>query len=111
MWTLTQALNLAKAIEAVCVQHHYHVALTGGLLYKGGDRKDADFIFYQVRWKTPDREGLLKSLKELGIQFDTHVGWLEKCTFEGRQLDLMFPEYVMTKEEMEWAMDHGYVRH
>lgn len=49
MWTLDQALSLARRLEAIASVNGFHVALTGGLLYKDGPRKDADFVIYPVR--------------------------------------------------------------
>jgi len=43
--SLEDAILLCKAIENKCPDFGYHVALTGGCLYKYGDRKDIDIMF------------------------------------------------------------------
>lgn len=40
MWTQKEAIELCVKIEAICPKYGCHVALTGGLLYKEGERKD-----------------------------------------------------------------------
>ena len=48
-WTQQHAIELCKRIESVCPRYGCHVALTGGLLYKDGPRKDCDILFYRIR--------------------------------------------------------------
>ena len=94
-WNLPEAIELICKIEEIAPEFGCHVALTGGLLYKGGkDRKDADILFYRIRQiKDIDIPGLLKALSErLGIQFGRHYGWLYKAKYQGGVVDLFFPE-------------------
>lgn len=39
-WTQAEAIALCRKIEDVCPAFGCHVALTGGVLYKLGERKD-----------------------------------------------------------------------
>ena len=92
-WTLEYALPLIAYVEAVAPKHHCHVALTGGVLYKAGARKDLDLMFYRIRQeKEIDVEGLLASLKYLGFEIGNTYGWLTKAKFGGKTVDLFFPE-------------------
>lgn len=92
-WTQSQAVELCRAIEAICPEYGCHVALTGGCLYRDGERKDLDILFYRVR-QTPaiDTDGLFAALAEIGVQKTKGFGWCHKATFEGRSIDCFFSE-------------------
>lgn len=97
-WTQTDAVKLATEIEKICPLAGYHIGLTGGLLYKEGERKDCDFIFYQIR-NSPqenapgaDKELLLKLLVRTGIEIKNDHGFVVKCKYDFKDLDLLFPE-------------------
>jgi len=93
VWTQAEAIELAIAIEAVCPAYGCHVALTGGLLYKPGLRKDADLLFYRIRdWDEIDVKGLFGALASLGIVQGTDHGWCKKATFHGKPIDFFFPD-------------------
>jgi hypothetical protein len=80
-------------LEGICPQFHCHVALTGGCLYKDGRRKDADVLFYRIRQqKVIDEVGLIAKLKELGFEIVKRSGWVLKVTYEGKPIDMFFPE-------------------
>ena len=92
-WTQAEAVELCRQIEAVCPAHGCHVALTGGLLYKDGLRKDADILFYRIRQiEEIDVGGLLASLAALGVEAGDDFGWCHKATFNGKPIDFFFPE-------------------
>ena len=92
-WTLERAVALCRQIEAVCPQYGCHVALTGGTLYKDGERKDADILFYRIRQVDEiDVSGLMEALRGLGIEPTNDHGWVFKATHEGRPIDFFFPE-------------------
>ncbi len=93
VWTQAEGIALCERIEAVCPAHGCHVALTGGLLYKDGPRKDADILFYRIRQiHNIDIEGLMRSLIGLGIEPCADYGWCYKATYGGKQIDFFFPE-------------------
>lgn len=92
-WNLKEAVNLVKKIESVCPQAGCHVALTGGCLYKGGERKDLDILFYRIRQSPEiDIEKLLMLLSSVGIEGANGSGWIYKASFKGKNIDMFFPE-------------------
>ena len=97
--TQVSARNLCVKIEAMCVPHGFHVALTGGCLYKTGLRKDIDLVFYSVRQdRRPlqDRRVALEGemVSGLGFLLGPCFGWLTKMTAPtGHSVDLLYPEY------------------
>lgn len=92
-WTQEEAIALCKRIEAVCPKFGCHVALTGGLLYKEGRRKDADLIFYRIRQVHEiNRDGLWDALELLGVIKYQGWGWCYKARYNGKGIDCFFPE-------------------
>ena len=98
MWTQAEAIALCKQIEAIAPSFGLHVALTGGLLYKEGPRKDADILLYRVRDITPleiNWTAFFKALSDqLGIQQDPRhdYGWCKKATWQGQNIDFFNPD-------------------
>lgn len=94
-WTLEEARELCRKIEAVCPEQGCHVALTGGVLYKDAPRKDLDLLFYRVRQADHiDGAGLMQALVDLGIKLlvGGTGGWLMKAEYQGKKIDFFFPE-------------------
>ena len=92
-WTHEKAVALCISIEAICPEFGCHVALTGGLLYKSGPRKDCDILFYRIRQiEQIDETGLFAALAKIGLVKKSGFGWCHKGTFEGRKVDMFFPE-------------------
>lgn len=93
IWSTEEAVDLCRKIEEVCPEYGCHVALTGGLLYKDGLRKDADILFYRIR-QTPeiDVDMLLIALGKLGISLVRDHGWCVKAEYQGKPIDFFFPE-------------------
>lgn len=93
-WTQAEALELCRKIELVCPQFGCHVALTGGLLYKKGERKDCDILFYRIRQRSEiDIEPMFDALRELvGLNKFNGFGWCYKATYNGKPVDCFFPE-------------------
>lgn len=92
-WTQAEAIDLCRKVEAVCPQFQCHVALTGGLLYKDGPRKDCDLLFYRVR-QAPciDITGLLNALHDIGLSVWKDCGFCKKADYGNLPVDLFFPE-------------------
>lgn len=111
-WTQAQAVELCRKIEAIAPNFGAHVALTGGTLYKDGERKDADIMFYRIRQvPTIDEDGLLEALwRELGIDIIEHIGWVTKAVCNGGDIDLFFPERPDPPEKF-WAERTRTTRH
>lgn len=93
-WTQYSAVELCRRIEVICPRFGCHVALTGGTLYKDGERKDADILFYRIRQVTKiDVWGLMAALAtQLDVVLGDDFGWCFKATHEGRAIDFFFPE-------------------
>jgi hypothetical protein len=92
-WTTTEALEVCRIIESVAPNYGCHVALTGGLLYKDGNRKDCDIVLYRIR-QAPliDMQGLLDALKPLGVTMLSGFGFCYKCMWKRKLLDFLVPE-------------------
>lgn len=92
-WTQQEAIELCKAIEAVCPKFGCHVALTGGLLYKDGPRKDCDILFYRIRQAPEiDLEQLWAALDDIGLTQTSGFGWCFKGEYKGKKVDMFMPE-------------------
>lgn len=92
-WTQAEAIKLCREIEQICPQYGCHVALTGGTLYKDGERKDADILFYRIRQVDEiDVDGLFSALETIGVERASGFGWCIKATHHGRNVDCFFPE-------------------
>lgn len=92
-WNQAEAVELCRKIEAICPPFGCHVALTGGALYKDGDRKDLDILFYRIR-QTPsiDTEGLFAALEGIGVNKVSGFGWCHKAVMGEKKIDCFFPE-------------------
>ena len=93
MWTQQAAISLCRDIEAICPKFGCHVALTGGNLYKDGERKDADILFYRIRQVNAiDIKGLFDALETIGVKKTSGWGWCHKAKFGDLKIDFFFPE-------------------
>jgi hypothetical protein len=92
-WTQRDAITLCRQIELICPDYGCHVALTGGTLYKVGERKDLDILFYRIRQvETIDTDGLFAALANIDIERTTGFGWCIKAKHAGKAIDCFFPE-------------------
>jgi hypothetical protein len=93
VWTQEAALALCIELEKIAPAFGCHVALTGGLLYKTGMRKDCDVLFYRIR-QTPeiDIDGLFDALAGIGFVKVKGFGWCHKAEYQGKPVDCFFPE-------------------
>lgn len=93
IWTQEEAIQLCREIEAICPAYGCHVALTGGLLYKDGLRKDADILFYRIRQVAEiDIDGLMLALANIGVKPVQDFGWCYKADWRGKPIDFFFPD-------------------
>lgn len=105
-WDAKTAIDLCRKIEAMCPSFGCHVALTGGTLYKDGRRKDVDILFYNVRQvKSMNRAGLLLALEAMGFVLTKHMGWLQKATYMGKDVDMFFPEMFPSSDQQSGHYD------
>lgn len=97
-WTQAQAVELCRKLEEIAPQYGCHVALTGGTLYKDGERKDADILFYRIRQvEAIDVEGLMAHAHDkLGVCLGEDFGWCYKATYNEQAIDFFFPERAET---------------
>ena|SRR5271165_6379361 len=64
------AINLCRDLEVYASSNNLHIGLTGGCLYKDGERKDVDILIYGLK----DLHGELeKFFKEIGKNLDVHL--------------------------------------
>lgn len=91
-WTQEAAIELCRKIEAFAPNYNLHVALTGGLLYKDGPRKDCDIVLYRVRHEPANWAGLWTEAKEHGLVCVEDFGWCKKCRYEGKPVDIFDPD-------------------
>lgn len=93
MWTLEDAIEVCTLIEEVAPDYGFHVALTGGLLYKQGKRKDCDILLYRIREiPNPDWLGLWGALSSAGVVMVSDFGWCKKAIWNEKQIDIFDPE-------------------
>jgi hypothetical protein len=101
-WTQAQAIALCWQIEQIAPAHGLHVALTGGTLYKAGERKDVDIMLYRIRQvDKPDWAGLWEALARIGIERTTRHGWVQKALYRDMAIDFFNPEHVDSKRSIE----------
>lgn len=93
--------NTKAVAEELCLKIYealgpfgFYPALTGGVLYKTGSRKDVDIVIYRNRQKSPafemsDLEGLLKKSGLEDIEF---FGFVTKAKYGAVNVDLFNPE-------------------
>jgi hypothetical protein len=101
-WLQNEAIELCIKIEAISPAFGAHVALTGGLLYKDGPRKDADIMIYRIRQVSKiNRDGLFNAMESLGIRQVSGFGWCHKATYRGKPIDFFFPD-----DDGEYVREH-----
>lgn len=92
-WTQAEAIELCKKVEAICPAFGCRVALTGGLLYKDGPRKDCDILFYRIRQIAEiNFTGLWPALEVIGLHLKSGFGWCYKGEYQGKSIDMFSPE-------------------
>ncbi len=109
-WDLAEALALCTAIhEMPCQEFNCHPALTGGLLYKQGRRKDCDIVIYQ----RGDVDGKREPIKwaelwvalheKVGLDILSDFGYVKKCVWRGKTVDVFDP----TQEGGNYGQEDG----
>lgn len=102
-WTQAEAIELCCKVESICPQFGYHVALTGGCLYKDGPRKDCDIVFYRIRQVNEPRTDEMFAALERTIELKkvSGFGFVIKALYKGKGLDCFFPEEVVGEYQPE----------
>lgn len=100
VWSTYEAIELCRLLYPLMIPYGFFPALTGGALYKSGDRKDVDIILYRHRQMEPDLEGLGKILFLAGVTtptgtrlFEKPAKWCVKARYDGKPVDLLMPDY------------------
>lgn len=92
-WLQSEAIALCREVEEMCPEYGCHVALTGGLLYKDGPRKDCDLVFYRIRQvEEINWDYLEQGLSMIGFTDFKFYGFCVKAKYKGRPVDMLFPE-------------------
>jgi hypothetical protein len=93
-WNQLEAIDLCRKLEEIAPKYGGHIALTGGLLYKDGERKDIDILIYrsadepEFNWDDFFAEIELT----LGITLQKDFGWCKKALSHGkRYIDFFDP--------------------
>tara|TARA_R110002020_G_scaffold225658_2_gene435748 strand:- start:1851 stop:2252 length:402 start_codon:yes stop_codon:yes gene_type:complete len=96
--TPTEAIN-PKAVELCGLLYqkleplHIFPALTGGQLYKDGQRKDIDIILYRgSHGGALCQHDIYMELTECGIFMTANFGRVIKGHWQGYEIDLILPE-------------------
>ena len=92
--TCSMAHMLCAQLYRVLEPHGYYPALTGGLLYKEGDRKDIDIIIYRNRQKVQSFEtvDIADLLAEVNLNITASFGFVTKAEWFGNVVDIFNPE-------------------
>lgn len=113
-WVQEDALALCALIEKFAPEYGCHVALTGGCLYKEGERKDVDIMFYRIRELDEiDEAGLLQRLGAEGFTIGKRFGWVVKATLPGElpwttaNIDFFFPESTHNDDGNPYRSPNG----
>jgi len=94
-WTLERAVAFCRTLESVSPQFGAHVALTGGTLYRDGERKDVDILVYRIRqFDEIDWDGLFRAwFTVAGVTLENDYGWRKKAKLrDGSDIDFFDAE-------------------
>jgi hypothetical protein len=94
------AIQLCTRLEDIAPEFGGHVALTGGCLYKAGERKDVDIMIYRSTDEPPFRwDAFFKQAKEvLGIELVHDFGFCKKARMGEITIDFFDPFGVYNGE-------------
>lgn len=104
---LSNAIRICTILYKLLEPYHVFPALTGGILYKQGLRKDLDIILYkgstggelhlltQLQPNIPLADktvSLAHLLKEAGFEYIADYGRVVKCKYQDTDIDIIMPE-------------------
>lgn len=93
MADINKGIELCKLLHEKLKGAGFFPALTGGLLYKNGERKDIDIVIYrhreQVKFEMNQIEHLLS---DCGLTDFIFYGFVTKAKWQGITVDLFNPE-------------------
>lgn len=102
--TIEDGIKLCKLLRMILLPHGFYPALTGGLLYKNGERKDIDIVIYRNRQKIKEFEitDLTPLLDKIGLNIISTYGFCTKCKWKGFIVDVLNPETQSDLPEGEY---------
>lgn len=91
---LSNGLELCQILRGELVDKGYYPALTGGLIYKNGPRKDIDIVIYRNRQDHDHFEmsDIFGELEQCGLENIEYYGFVTKAKWKGFTVDLFNPE-------------------
>lgn len=94
-------IELCQELYKALSKSGFFPALTGGLLYKDGERKDIDIAIYRHRQQVAafEMEEIEHLLSDAGVCDFSYHGFVTKCKWKGFSVDLFNPESKMLSEE------------
>jgi len=93
MTQLESAVHLCALLYTELKQNDIFPALTGGVLYKNGTRKDIDIIMYRGEsGQTLNVHDVHDVLQKLEIEVLGNFNRVAKCKWGAWNLDIIFPE-------------------
>lgn len=98
-------INLCRLMYEKMCQYGYFPALTGGLLYKDGSRKDIDIVIFRHRQKHEDFEmsEIEPLLEECGLTNIEYFGFVTKANWNGVVVDLFNPETKLEFDDGDYT--------
>ncbi len=98
-----QGIEICEEIYPTLSSLGYFPALTGGLLYKEGERKDCDIVIFRHRQDNKQFElrEIENILKEVGFTNLRHYGFVTKAQYKEHDVDLFNPETCSSNEIYE----------
>lgn len=107
-WTQAEAIALCSEIEELVPVAGCHVALTGGTLYRQGERKDLDLVFYRIRQEPEiNMPKLWDLLASIGIEKLKGWGWCYKAQKGDKKIDCFFPEEQRSPDDPAGSLGSG----
>ncbi len=98
-----KGIELRKSLYDALEPNGYFPALTGGLLYKQGERKDIDIVIYRHRQRHSDFDmpDIFDILEDCGLSDFECFGFVTKAKWGSVTVDLFNPEHTNDTHEYE----------
>lgn len=92
--TQKDGVELCRKLYPLLKEVGIFPAITGGLLYKDGERKDIDILLYRHRQERCDFEviDLAPLLSIAGVIVKESFGFVTKAEWKGFEVDIFNPE-------------------
>jgi len=93
MSNLEIAVELCTRLYKELAPQNIFPALTGGTLYKDGERKDIDIVIYSSDEVDLSDSSFVHLLTYLGLTEITCFGRVTKCMYRNTSIDIIIPEF------------------